>query len=114
MFSYLLIKFQSVYSLISFFSDQADDSEKKCKDLEKSVCDYQSLLKEASHRYGALEDQCERDRAGMLQLQWGSELVWYSNGRKVELMPNGPVFEYRTIGCHLVFLCTGPVFALFI
>ena len=68
------------------FSDQADDSEKKCKDLEKSVCDYQSLLKEASHRYGALEDQCDRDRAGMLQLQWGSELVWYSNG---------PVFEFH-------------------
>ena len=43
---------------------QAEDSERKCNDLEKSVSEFQTILKEASHRYGALEDQYEKDKEG--------------------------------------------------
>jgi hypothetical protein len=48
----------------TFITDQAQDSELKCKDLEKSVSEFQTILKEASHRYGALEDQYEKDKEG--------------------------------------------------
>jgi hypothetical protein len=48
----------------TFLTDQAQDSELKCKDLEKSVSEFQTILKEASHRYGALEDQYEKDKEG--------------------------------------------------
>ena len=53
-----------------FVSGQADESEAKCKELEKAVNDYQSLLKEASHRYGALEDQYEGDKAGTILMNF--------------------------------------------
>jgi hypothetical protein len=48
----------------TFLTDQAQDSELKCKELEKSVSEFQTILKEASHRYGALEDQYEKDKEG--------------------------------------------------
>ena len=48
----------------TFLTDQAQDSELKCKDLEKSVSEFQTILKETSHRYGALEDQYEKDKEG--------------------------------------------------
>ena len=47
-----------------FNTGQAEDSERKSKELDKSVFEFQTILKEASHRYGALEDQYEKDKEG--------------------------------------------------
>ena len=51
--------------MLTYFSDQALDSESKCEVLEKSVSELQSLLAQASNRYGSLEDKYEKDKAGI-------------------------------------------------
>ena len=62
-----------IKQMLTYFSDQALDSESKCEVLENSVSELQSLLAQASNRYGSLEDQYEKDKAGIyfvFKTQW--------------------------------------------
>jgi hypothetical protein len=59
-----LIKGDFVWWILGSSLGQAAEAETRSKDLEKSIAEHQSLLKEASHRYGALEDEYEKDKEG--------------------------------------------------
>ncbi len=53
------MNFNSFY----FYSAQAADTEEKCEELKKAVETLQSLVKEATERYGSLEAAYEQDKS---------------------------------------------------
>ena len=58
------------------FVDHCDESERKATDLEKGVAELQSLLKQSAERYGALEDNFEREkREGKDELKRRNEAI---------------------------------------
>ena len=46
-----------------FFSAQANDTEEKCQELQKAVEKLQSLLREATDRFGNLEQSYDEEKA---------------------------------------------------
>ena len=57
---------QTVLKSLTNPTGQAAESASKCQEQESSIAEYQSLLQEASRRYGALEDQYEKDKEGKM------------------------------------------------
>ncbi len=50
-------------NLAQHYKSHCDESEKRASDLEKGVSELQSLVRKSEDRYGALEDNIEKEKA---------------------------------------------------